>query len=313
MSNELMHVGRGLNVDDAISILHGAGAPGGDAADQDSALVGSLYSNTSNGDWYRKHTAGAGTGNWQEMAGGVDPTSLNGVTTPQVLDYVLVDEAPVMKWIITATEVAVPANQWSAEIVAFNNGTAAADATEADWNEYGELKLGAKIDGLEFSIALSGVTTSQQMQLIVDSTDAVDVVARRVSIGQITESITLDTSTVPHDLATTVFGVLANSEIVMFYAPSRGFVLPANFVNSRAISLEPATAEAVFSVYKVANGTWVETLIGTFTFAAASQEAVFNTSAQTTIAAGDAIKIVGPATFDVTLADMGIALQAAYL
>lgn len=313
MSDKLMHVGRGLNVDDAISILHGSGAPGGDAGDQDAALVGSLYSDTSNGDWYRKITAGTGTDKWGELAGGVEPTSLSSVTTPQVLDYVLVDDAPVMKWIVTVTEVATPANQWSAEIVAFNNGTDAADADEVDWNEYGELRLGAKIDGLVFSVVLSGALTTQQMQLKVESTDAVDVVARRVSMGQITESTTLDTSSVPHDLATTVFGTLAASEVIMFYCPSRGFTIPANFVNSRAISLVAATALTTISVYKVANGTWTETLIGTFEFGIGDREATFNASAETTIAAGDAIKIVAPASPDATLADICAAIQASYL
>lgn len=57
------------NSDSGISILQGNGAAGGDAGDQDAAVVGSIYhQRDGNGDFYKKKTAGSGTDKWIRVA-----------------------------------------------------------------------------------------------------------------------------------------------------------------------------------------------------------------------------------------------------
>jgi len=50
--------------DGVVHYLNSVGAPGGDASFQDAAPVGSYCSDSTNGDTYKKITAGAGAGNW---------------------------------------------------------------------------------------------------------------------------------------------------------------------------------------------------------------------------------------------------------
>ena len=58
---------RGLEIDDLVQILQGAGAPGL-SADTDAALVGSTYLDNSDGASWQKVSAGAGTSRWAKMA-----------------------------------------------------------------------------------------------------------------------------------------------------------------------------------------------------------------------------------------------------
>ena len=61
--NEYFRIIRGLELDDTVRILHGAGAPGS-TSDTDTAQVGSFYLDTTNGTAYSKKTAGSGAVHW---------------------------------------------------------------------------------------------------------------------------------------------------------------------------------------------------------------------------------------------------------
>lgn len=96
MARKLFNVGIGLQ-DDLVSYLSGSGAPGGDASYQDSAGVGSRYSDNANGDSYVKIAAGAGADKWSKEALFSDITNL---TSSQSW------REPVNAWDNTHTDVA---------------------------------------------------------------------------------------------------------------------------------------------------------------------------------------------------------------
>ena len=80
MSRELFELEKGLsivaeNADSGQSVLIGSAAPGGDAAEQDAALQGSLFLRD-NGSLYIKKTAGTGTDKWVSLA---DNDDLSGI------------------------------------------------------------------------------------------------------------------------------------------------------------------------------------------------------------------------------------------
>jgi len=62
MALDLFRVSAGIQIDNSIQILEGAGAPAFDAP------VGSKYSDTATGGLYTKVVAGAGAGNWELLA-----------------------------------------------------------------------------------------------------------------------------------------------------------------------------------------------------------------------------------------------------
>jgi hypothetical protein len=67
MSLDFFRIERGLELDELVQYLQGAGAPGtgGDTA---AALVGSVYTDNTDGAIYTKITAGTGTDKWQKLA-----------------------------------------------------------------------------------------------------------------------------------------------------------------------------------------------------------------------------------------------------
>ena len=85
---------------------------------------------------------------------------------------------------------------------------------------------------------------------------------------------------------------------------ARAFVLPANLTNSIAKAGTAATASTAFTIKK--NGTQ----IGTMTFAASGTTATFTFASQVSVAVGDIIDMVAPATQDSTLADISVTLAA---
>jgi len=91
------------------------------------------------------------------------------ITTITNIDTVT---AEVAKWIIRCEEAATPANVYMAEIMATHDGT------NVDNSKYGILKLGANINGLSITVALSGGT---DLQLQVTSTAAVNVKVQRIA------------------------------------------------------------------------------------------------------------------------------------
>lgn len=108
------------------------------------------------------------------------PSEALGISTQTVLDQVLVDDIELVKWLVTAVETA-SGDKEAFEVLALHDGTAAADATAADYNIYGKLRFG-NITGYDIDVVVSGVGAAQEMRLLVESTGAVDVHAVRLSV-----------------------------------------------------------------------------------------------------------------------------------
>lgn len=62
--------------DDNISWLSGSGIPGGDAGAQDDANLGSIYSDSTNGELYKKITVGTGTDKWEKVTDSAEVAAL---------------------------------------------------------------------------------------------------------------------------------------------------------------------------------------------------------------------------------------------
>jgi hypothetical protein len=107
--------------------------------------------------------------------------SASAITTATVVDSVLVDDDQMVKWLVKCSKNSDNSDRECVEILALNNGDTA-DATEVDWNEYGTLKVGNAIAGLDFSVTLTGTGASQNMNLSISSTDSVDVVVTRIPV-----------------------------------------------------------------------------------------------------------------------------------
>jgi hypothetical protein len=87
--------------------------------------------------------------------------------------------------------------------------------------------------------------------------------------------------------------------------------IPANFAGTVAYQGTQATASAVFTLNKITGGATL-TAIGTLTLGTANKTALtLSTQAQASLAAGDVLQLVAPATQDTTMADLGITILAA--
>lgn len=75
------------------------------------------------------------------------------------------------KWVVRVVDTVTPANVYATEIIGTHNGVT------ADMVRYATLKLGNTITGLSINVNLSG----SNLQLVVQSTTAVNVIARRVT------------------------------------------------------------------------------------------------------------------------------------
>ena len=67
MSQDFFRIERGLELDETVQMLQGAGVPGA-AGDTSEAPVGSTYQQNDDGSLWTKITAGVGTDKWQKMA-----------------------------------------------------------------------------------------------------------------------------------------------------------------------------------------------------------------------------------------------------
>ena len=112
-------------------------------------------------------------GNIQALANFVEGdskvTNVTNVTTSTVIDGVV---SIMTKWLVRVVQVGTPANVYSVEVFATHNGIA------PDNTKYAALKLGANITGLTINVTLTGGNT---LNLVIASTAAVDVVAKRVA------------------------------------------------------------------------------------------------------------------------------------
>lgn len=108
----------------------------------------------------------------------------------------------------------------------------------------------------------------------------------------------------PFDATAYYPGVPTASAKVLRVPVARAISFPANFSGSYGVASVAATGSTAFDVQK--NGS----SIGTITFAAAASTATFTTAggAAQSLAAGDVLAIIAPATPDATLADVGFVL-----
>lgn len=108
-------------------------------------------------------------------------------------------------------------------------------------------------------------------------------------------------SNIPNDVSASIFGKPADAEYLIRLSPAvRAFVLDGTGSASCGTA---ASAEAVLTVYK--NGVSV----GTITFSAGATLGTLSIPSAVTIAIGDRISIVCPATADATLADIDVTLK----
>ncbi|MGN7613045.1 hypothetical protein ACQZV8_13280 [Magnetococcales bacterium HHB-1] len=107
----------------------------------------------------------------------------NSVTTQTVVDTVSVDDVAAVEYTIHARHVATPSRVQTSKVLVAHDGTAAADATDIDFSQFGILELGAAIPGLTVDIDLNGTDTSQVMRLNVSSSEAVNVTVNRTVIA----------------------------------------------------------------------------------------------------------------------------------
>lgn len=107
--------------------------------------------------------------------GGASETTkiVQGVTTEQIIDSVKVDGIAAVRWLVFTQASADLNKKKFVEITAIHNGTGS-DATDAQYSIISTLKYGS-ISGLSFSVGLSGIGLSQNMELKVSSIDSVDV------------------------------------------------------------------------------------------------------------------------------------------
>jgi hypothetical protein len=113
-------------------------------------------------------------------------------------------------------------------------------------------------------------------------------------------------ATVPVVPAAFYPGTPTASALILYLPFAVAVTLPANLAGSYVKSKTAATASTDFDVQK--NGSSV----GTITFAASGSAATFSTTggAAVSFAAGDVLSIIGPATPDATLSDIGFSLLA---
>jgi hypothetical protein len=97
------------------------------------------------------------------------------VTTQTSIDTVLVDNFDLIIWEVVATAVATPSAKETVTVKAIHNGTTSADATNVDRAIYSKVRIGSNIAGLNFDVGLSGAGAAQVVQLLVTSTDSVNV------------------------------------------------------------------------------------------------------------------------------------------
>ena len=97
------------------------------------------------------------------------------ITTEVVLDELDSGESQTAKWIIQAVESSVPANTFSAELLATH------DFTNISHSIYGVQTFGANIDGMAFTTALEVVGSEQKLQLLVSSIAPANFKSIRIS------------------------------------------------------------------------------------------------------------------------------------
>ena len=106
----------------------------------------------------------------------------------------------------------------------------------------------------------------------------------------------------PFDVAIFAPGLGTAAQKLARFALARAVSFPSGATGSQAVASANATASTTFTLKK--NGT----AFGTVVYGSGSSSGTFTITTTTTFAAGDLLEVDGPATPDVTLADVGITL-----
>ncbi len=167
MAEQLFQVSRGVQLDDSIMFLHGAGLPGAAGGDPDIAGIGSFYVDDNTGISYRKFIAGTGTTVWAAYA--TEAPELTGTANTGVyamLDAVPTHKARSMNWHIEVEDPANSANRVSMDVHASHDGDGSVprDAVVANFSVSGITRTNAGVTFL-LDVRLSGTGTSQMMEL----------------------------------------------------------------------------------------------------------------------------------------------------
>lgn len=106
-----------------------------------------------------------------------------------------------------------------------------------------------------------------------------------------------------YDIASFFAGVPNNSDVLNLFVAPRPIVLPVNLTNSQLYAVTAATAQTVIDIQVN------EVSKGSITVAASGNSGTFTFASAVSLATGDRVKLVGPATADATLADISITLK----
>lgn len=105
----------------------------------------------------------------------------------------------------------------------------------------------------------------------------------------------------PFDIASFYPGVPGNSQVLLRFVATRAVTLPSSLTGSQGSAGAASTGTATIDVKK--NGSNVGTVVFT-----ASATATFTAGSPISLAAGDILTLVAPASADATLADIAITL-----
>ena len=201
-------------------------------------------------------------------------------------------------------------------------GRRASTSSALTWGYYGGTLL---VSGTPTTIANGTVALSASATNYVE-VDASGTVSRNTTAFTVGSTplytVVTGASTVTSytDKRTFLYQVLAQAFDLSCYSPgapsasailalipaARAVTFPAGLIGSFGVSLVAATAVTNFDIRK--NGSSV----GTMTFAAAATTATFTAASAISLAAGDTIRVVAPATPDVTLSGISFVLKGSH-
>lgn len=101
------------------------------------------------------------------------------VTSQVEVDFVLVREVQSICWFVTAAD-EVNQRTEALHVTAIHNGNVTEDADSVNYLKFNELSAGGEITNFDVQVALIGTGLTQKMQLLVESTDSIDVRVTRM-------------------------------------------------------------------------------------------------------------------------------------
>lgn len=155
-------------------------------------------------------------------------------------------------------------------------------------------------DRVNVTIAAAGYTDEQAQDAVGGIlTDSASI---DFTYNDTDNTITAAVISQPYVVGVTFPGVPANNQLMILHKFPVAVTFPTSLTGSQGVAVTAATAQTDFDVQK--NGSSV----GTVRWAASGTSASFISASGASYAAGDVMKVLGPATADATLADIGISL-----